>query len=213
MNHWIDTLLILVLLINIYVLGTSRLFAFVKAVALQSVILAVLPLLSQQYDAVHSWILFGLVLAIKGVLIPAFIVQTIKKIKIKREIEPFISFSSSLFMGMLIVIVAFWLGDRIKLPLQLASFLVLPVSLATILIGLLILITRKKAVTQVVGYLLLENGIYILRLTLLGKIPLLIEVGILLDVFVAVFIMGIVLYHIDREFDHINIDELARLKG
>ena len=77
--------------------------------------------------------------------------------------------------------------------------------------GLMVLITRAKAITQVVGYLMLENGIYLFGLTLSERVPFLVEVGVLLDVFVGVFIMGIVVFHINREFDSISAANLTEL--
>jgi len=90
--------------------------------------------------------------------------------------------------------------------------LLVPVALVTLLCGLLVLITRSKAVTQVVGYLMLENGVYLFGLTLVERISFLVEVGVLLDVFVAVFIMGIVVFHINREFDSISAENLVELR-
>lgn len=92
------------------------------------------------------------------------------------------------------------------------SDFLLPVSAATILVGLLILISRVKAITQVVGFLVVENGIYLFGLMLLKRTPLLVELGILLDLFVGVFIMAIVVYHIRREFDHMDTHLLDALK-
>ena len=85
--------------------------------------------------------------------------------------------------------------------------------LATLLIGLFVIVSRRKAITQVLGYIVVENGIYALGVALVGDVPLLVELGVLLDVFVAVFIMSIAAYHISREFDHIDVDQLDRLKG
>jgi len=87
------------------------------------------------------------------------------------------------------------------------------VAIMTVFTGLFILMSRKKAITQVLGYIIMENGIYLMGLALVGEMPLLIETGILLDIFVAVFIMGIAVFHINREFDHIDVNELNRLKG
>ena len=78
--------------------------------------------------------------------------------------------------------------------------------------GLLILVSRVKAITQVVGYLVVENGIFLFGLTLLHEMPLMVELGILLDVFVGVFVMAIVVYHMRREFDHMDTHMLDRLK-
>ena len=88
------------------------------------------------------------------------------------------------------------------------------VIVASVFVGLcfLLLATRRKAITQVVGYLMLENGIYTFGLTLAERVPLLVELGVLLDVFVGVFVMGIVVFHINREFDSISSAHLTELK-
>ena len=93
-----------------------------------------------------------------------------------------------------------------------ALALLIPAALATVLIGLLVLVSRTLALTQVVGYIVVENGIFLFGLTLVREMPLLVELGILLDVFVGVFVMGIVVYHISRTFDHIDTQELTQLK-
>jgi hydrogenase-4 component E len=92
------------------------------------------------------------------------------------------------------------------------SGFLLPGALFTILSGLMIIISRRKALTQVIGYLAMENGVYAFGAALAVEEPLLVEMGILLDVLVAVFIMGITIHHISREFDHIDTDRLSELK-
>ena len=86
------------------------------------------------------------------------------------------------------------------------------VALATVVIGLLVLTTRRKAISQVVGYLVLENGIYVFGLSQVTRAPFLVEAGVLLDVFVGVFIMGIVVFHINREFDSLDSARLSELR-
>jgi hydrogenase-4 component E len=86
------------------------------------------------------------------------------------------------------------------------------VALATLMIGLIVLITRTKALSQVLGYLMLENGIYLFGLTQTRRVPFLVEAGVLLDVFVGVFVMGIVVFHINREFDSISALKLTELR-
>ena len=81
------------------------------------------------------------------------------------------------------------------------------------IIGLLVLATRAKAMTQVVGYLVLENGIFIFGLLLVERMPFLVEVGVLLDLFVGVFVMGIIINHINREFDSLDPHRLTELQG
>jgi hydrogenase-4 component E len=89
---------------------------------------------------------------------------------------------------------------------------VVPASLATVWAGFLMLTTRKKAIMQVLGYLILENGIFLFGLLLLEAMPFLVEVGILLDLFTGVFVMGITIFHINREFSSISTEHLTGLK-
>ena len=90
--------------------------------------------------------------------------------------------------------------------------LVVPVAIFMMLAGLFLIVSRKKALTQVIGYLVVENGIYAFGVAIMHEAPFLVEIGVLLDAFVAVFIMGIILFHINREFDHIDTDRLITLK-
>jgi hydrogenase-4 component E len=125
--------------------------------------------------------------------------------------EPLIGFTVSMLLGAGAVALAFSIGPRLPLPDQRSAMLV-PVALATVVIGLVVLTTRRKAVSQVVGYLILENGIYVFGLSQLERVPFLVEAGVLLDIFVGVFIMGIVVFHINREFDSIDSARLTELR-
>jgi len=89
----------------------------------------------------------------------------------------------------------------------------MPSALFSLLTGLMIIVTRRKALTQVIGYLTMENGVYLFGTVLMIEEPFLVEMGVLLDVFVAVFIMGITIYQINSEFDHIDTDRLSELKN
>src|SRR5260221_8566248 len=100
------------------------------------------------------------------------------------------------------------------LPLanKLVGLFIVPASFATVWTGFLMLTTRRKAIMQVLGYLLLENGIFLFGLLLLEAMPFLVEVGVLLDLFTGVFIMGIIVHHISREFASISTEHLTELK-
>ena len=105
-----------------------------------------------------------------------------------------------------------WLGARLSTSLPVASPLLLPTALATALTGLFLIVSRQKALTQVMGYLGMENGIYLFGLAVARDEPFLVELGVLLDLLVGVFVMGIAVFHISREFDHIDVDQLSALK-
>ncbi len=120
---------------------------------------------------------------------------------------------ASLLVGLAAARRSAWLGGRLPLPPRAGRPpLLVPVALFTMLIGLFLIVSRRKAVMQVLGYLAMENGIYAFGMALAVEEPLLVEMGVLLDVFVAVFVMGIAIYHISREFDHIDTDRLSALK-
>ena len=84
---------------------------------------------------------------------------------------------------------------------------------STLLVGVFIIVSRRLALNQVLGYLVMDNGIYLLGVSMVGHVPLVIEMGVLTDAFVAVFVMSIATWHISREFDHIEVDRLSHLKG
>lgn len=212
MKEWLDTILISILLINLLILGTSRLGTFVKIVALQGLFLAMLPWMLHEHT-VHTWIICVLILAIKGWMIPHFMFHTIRKLHIRREIEPFIGFTPSLVLGMGFILLAFWIGDRLELPFPVMTNLLVPAAIATLLTGLMMLVSRRKAATQVLGYVVLENGIFIFALALASEMPVTVEAAILLDVFALVFIMGITLNHIKDMFEDVDIVDLTNLRG
>ena len=116
-------------------------------------------------------------------------------------------------IGIFLLAVSFWVGRRLPLPVHGGSSLVVPGAISAILTGLFLITSRRQAVMQVLGYLVMENGIAAFGLAVVPEIPLLIELGILLDVFVGVFVMAIAIWHISHEFDNINTDQLSTLKG
>jgi hydrogenase-4 component E len=139
--------------------------------------------------------------------------RTLRELATQREIEPFIGYGISIIAGTIALVTCMWLSSRLPFPEPLMSPLIVPVAFFTIMSGLFLIISRKKALTQVLGYLVLENGIYAFGVALVRQQPMLVELGILLDIFVAVFVMGIAMFHINREFDHIDTDQLSRLRS
>jgi len=212
----IDTVLVLVILLNLGMLGVSRLSTLVRLFALQSLLLAFLPLaeslLHGELSGAHGLLIAGGTIGIKVILIPFILLRIIRTGEVHREVEPFIGFTASVFVGALLVIGSFTVATRLPLPIEPLSKLVVPVSLSVLLLGLLTLVSRLQAITQVLGFLVVENGIFVLGLPLLKQTPLMVELGILLDLFVGVFIMAIVVYHIRREFDHMDTHLLDALK-
>lgn len=203
MNSFHELLLLLVVLTDFWVLGATRLSSTIRATAIQGALLAALPLALHPHLSPH---LVGLalgVLAVKAFIVPHFLTRAIREAAVRREVEPLIGFTSSLMLGATAVAFSFAIAPRLPLP-EMPSATLVPVALATAIIGLVVLTTRNKALSQVVGYLVLENGIYVFGLSQTERVPFLVELGVLLDVFTGVFIMGIVVFHINRAFDSLD---------
>jgi hydrogenase-4 component E len=206
-----ELLLLCVVLTNFWVLGTTRLSPAIRATAIQGALLAALPVALHPGWSLHLISLAAGTFVVKSLLLPTFLSWAIREAAVRREIEPLIGFSASLLLGSLAVALSFGIAQHIPLPGS-SSALLVPVALATVMVGLLVLTTRNKAVSQVVGYLILENGIYVFGLSQAERVPFLVELGVLLDIFVGVFIMGIVVFHINREFDSLDSARLNELR-
>lgn len=211
-----DSVLVLVLLLNLGLLAVSRLATGVRLFALQSALLAFLPLATEVLEGepldAHVFLIAAGTIALKVLLIPRILLRIIRTGEEHREVKPFIGFTTSVFVGAWLVIGAFAVAARLPLPTPPVSRMIVPVSMSTVLLGLLTLVSRLKAITQVLGFLVLENGLFVFGLLLLKQTPLLVELGILLDLFVGVFLMAIVVYHIRREFDHMDTHLLDALQ-
>jgi hydrogenase-4 component E len=212
MAETLNLLLVVVLLLNFLMLGTSRLRAVIRAAGAQGMLLGVAFLAMHGASGLRSVSVGLAVFAIKGVLIPNILIRALRSQAIRREVEPFVSFTTSLLLGAVATGLSVLFARTLPLVPADAGLLLVPASLATVLTGFIVLTTRRKALTQVVGYLTLENGIFIFGLTLVEAMPFLVEVGVLLDVLVAVFVMGVVVEHINREFTSIGEDELTELR-
>ena len=213
MNALLDAILVLLLLTNLRLLGSSRLNVCVRTVAWQAVLLGLLPLVAQWDSLTGRVVLIAVVsTALKAGVLPWLLRKAAREANVEREVEPILGFTTSLLVGVVLLAVALHVGTRLPLPHNQTSTFLIPVSLYTMMVGLLLIVSRVKAVTQVLGYLAMENGIYAFGMAFAIEEPLLVEMGILLDVFVGVLVMGIMIHHISREFDHIDTDRLSSLR-
>lgn len=211
MNPLADQFLVLCLLINFIVLGTSRLAFSVRAVAFQGVLLGILPALVHPFSW-HLVLIVVSIILVKGALIPVLIIRAIRQAEIQREFVPFIGYIPSLVLGALFTALAFIFAAKLPLAPEHEGLLFVPASIATVMSGFLILMGRRKAISQVIGYLLMENGIFIFGLLLADAMPLMVEAGALLDLLVGIFVMGIVINHISREFSTLDTSRLSTLR-
>ena len=214
MGSWINIIIIVIVFMNLIMAVSSRIATCIRTVAVQGALIAFLPLMISGSSIAADRLVFSIMSVIlKGFLFPWLLFRAQREADVRREIEPIGgSYSFSLIICLVLFLVSCWLSSRLPYIRPVSFEWIVPVSLATFFTGAFIIVSRTKALTQVLGYLVLENGIYLFGMALLVEQSLLVELAILLDIFVAVFVMGIAIFHISREFDHINTHQLSELK-
>ena len=214
MSSLAELVFILVVVIDLFLLAPSRLGAAIRIVAMQGALLGALPLLliTEGHSVGHALLLAAGALAIKGFLVPWMMFRAIREASIRREMEPIVGFVPSMVLGGAGVALAFAFAGGLPLPNGAAHPYLVPAALSTVWAGLLLVVSRKKAVNQVLGFLVLENGVFVFGLLLSDFMPIMVEAGVLLDLFAAVFVMGIVMFHINREFSSLDTSHLSALK-
>ncbi|MFA7249752.1 MAG: hydrogenase [Dehalococcoidia bacterium] len=208
----VDTAAGLLVLSSLAMLATSRIATGIRLVAIQGLLLGAIAFLDgHEGVTMRSIALGGGTVLLKSALFPWLLSRAQHEARVQQEPDPFVSYPFSLAGGVTALGVAVWLSDRVTLTPDIDA-LVVAVGLFTTFAGLLLLVTRRIALGQVLGYIVLENGIATFGLAVAEQQPLLVELGVLLDVFVAVFVMGIAIVHINHEFDHIEVDQLSALR-
>jgi hydrogenase-4 component E len=205
------------ILVTAFLIVSSRNLSFyVRLFALQSLLLGVVALLVVVgYGETHILIAAILTVVVKAVTIPMVLDKIIDRINIQKEIELNINITTSLLICGALVILADSIAKPILETAQLTNqsvSRVLPVSIAMIMIGLFIMISRKQAVSQIIGLLTMENGLFLSGLSITFGMPLIVETGIFFDILVAAMILGVFVFRINQTFDSIDVDALRRLK-
>lgn len=212
MSEMLNLLVGLAMALNLVALGSGRLPTLIRAVAAQGVVLGAMPLvLGHHFDWRVAVVALATV-AGKGLVIPGMLRRAMRAANIEREIEPFVGFVPSLLLGAGGTIGAVALARALPLLPQHRDLLLVPGAMASVLTGFVLLIGRTKAISQVCGFLILENGIYLFGLLMIHATPLLVEAGILLDVTVGVFVIGIIVDRIQRAFDSLDTRKLTVLR-
>jgi hydrogenase-4 component E len=212
MTSLVNAILVIVLVINLFALGTSRILAVIRTVAVQGALLGFIPLLVHQHLTLPVFLMAMAAIGLKGVVIPAIMIRALRDAHIKREVEPLIGLLPSIILGALATAAALLFANQLPLAGAHDGALFVPTSIATVLAGFILLTTRFKALTQVVGYLVLENGIYIFGMLLVEAMPLVVEMGVLLDLLVGIFVICIIVNHINRAFSSMDTRRLVSLK-
>lgn len=219
MNGTLNLMIGLTMGLNLMALGSSRIPSLIRAMSVQGVVLGVMPLLIERlfgWEALrHHWPVLLVAVAtilVKGIIIPRLLNRAMRAANIDRDMEPLVGYVPSILLGAGGTIAAMALARSLPLLPEHAGSLLVPGALAAVLTGFVLLIGRTKAISQVCGYLILENGIYLFGLLLIHATPLLVEAGILLDLTVGVFVIGIIVDHIQRAFDTLDTRKLTVLR-
>ncbi|KHK01255.1 Hydrogenase-4 component E [Desulfovibrio sp. TomC] len=208
-----QTLMVALVCVNLAYLAVTRLRSLTRITAVQGVLLAAAPLaVLGPSPHGHAVILALGVLAIKGIGFPWLLARTLARLEVNPVVEPYLGFNVSLLAGVAGLLFSLWLETRLPFPPELFPPLLFPAALTSIFSGLALVVARRKALTQVIGYLAAENGIFLLGVPLSAQGSVWLELSVLLDVFVAVFVMGIALHHINKTFESIDVGRFCSLR-
>jgi hydrogenase-4 component E len=191
--------------------------ALVKLMAFQGVVVSAVPLfMGTEHGMTFSTFLFFLVLVlVKGFLIPGLMYIAVKRVVTSREVEPILGYHASLFAGLILIVFSVYVTNHLHLAMLPDSHKLLLVTAITVMgAGFILLMGRRKAITQVIGYLMMENGIYLFGTALAKQThtQFVVEFAVLLDLIVGVLVMGIVLNGINHAFDDVDTTLLGQLK-
>jgi hydrogenase-4 component E len=212
MIHPVDTILALVLLSVLVSFGSSRLPALIKVVAFQGVVVSIVPFFIGHGLTIGGVAFTIATLLIRGIAIPMFIYLAIKKVAIHREVEPIIGYHASLMAGLALMVAATFVSPKFNLPQTSGHALLLPTAITLLAAGMFLLMARRNAIAMVLGYIVMENGIYLVGTSFSVRTHHIVEFGILLDVLAGVMIMAVILQNINQAFDDVDTALLRSLK-
>lgn len=212
MIHPVDTLLTLVLLSVLFAYGTGRVQGLIKIIAFQGIVASIVPFFMNSDLSAGGVVFTFVTLAIRGIIIPLSIYLAIRKVAIHREVEPIIGYHFSILFGLILIVAATYISRQLNIPTINAYLLVMPTAIALLVTGMFLLIARRNAIAMVIGYIMMENGIYLVGTSFSVQARHIVEFGILLDVLAGVMIMAIIFQNIKRTFDDVDTALLRTLK-
>lgn len=215
MNQDLVILLAAGMLVTAYLMvGQRALFTAIRLYGLQSMLLGGVAVVMAVSDhRPHLLASAALTIGLKGVLIPWFLMRVIDRIGIHREIEPILNVPSSLLICLGLTVVGYRVSTGLAEGAGGAAHHVIGVSLSMLLMGLFLMVTRRKAVTQILALLTVENAVFLVALGATTGMPLIVELGISFDVIVAVLVLGVLVHRIVDRFESMDVSRLSKLKG
>jgi hydrogenase-4 component E len=203
----------ILLLLSFAMLSQRRILSLIHLYTLQGLTLVSANLVLGFVTAdVHLYISAALTLVLKVGLIPWILYRLVQRLNVKTDVEPLLNIPATLLVGIVLVIIAFNVASPIS---QLASSVArgtLGIALACVLLSFMMMITRAKAIPQVIGFLSMENGLFFAAAAATNGMPMIVELGIGLDVLVGILILGVFMFQIREQFDSLDIHHLEKLK-
>jgi hydrogenase-4 component E len=203
----------LVLIFGILLLWRRSIGAYISSFRWQSVFLAiVLTLIAYFGDDPELYFVAAFSFILKVVILPHYLERMRSRLEVTREIEPYVNYASSLILAGMLVLLAYVVTRPLMLVSTLPTRSGIPLAMGLIFVGFFVILSRKKALTQIVGFLVMENGIVLLAALGTYGIPLIVEIGVFLDVLMGFLVMQVLVYHIQGTFESIDVDQLNQLK-
>jgi hydrogenase-4 component E len=203
----------LLLLLAFAMLSQRRIVTLVNLLALQGAVLCLATLLvAWRTGESHLYISALLTLALKVAFLPWLLRRLIRQLEVYWDTEPMINIGGTMLIGVLIVIFAFGLAQPISALASTATRSSIGVAVAVILLAFLTMITRRKAMSQIVGFLSMENGLFFAAMSATYGMPMVVELGVALDVLVAMLVLGVFFFQIRERFESLDLHHLESLK-
>ena len=213
MERFLDVVLVFTLLSNLAILGSNRLSNLIRLTAAQGAAISIVTVLGHAAAIdVESWVIAGLNFTVMGVLAPWMLRRAVREAQVEEAVDPYLGYVVSLALGLVMFVFSYWLFTKVPAMSFAHLARLLPFAMTNVLCGLFLITFRRRAITQVIGYLVVANGVTLFGIGLASEQPLLVEMGILVDAFLAVLVMGIAIYHINQEFDSIDVSRLDALR-
>ena len=212
-GNLIDLCAVMMLLASVMAVATTRMKPLINLFSLQSVFLALLAfVVAWSSGNPHIYIMCALTLALKVIVMPRMLLYIMSRINVDKEVELSLGIPGSLLVSGLMIILSYYITEPLLVSIETVERNCLALSVSILLIGLLIMCTRRKAITETTGLLMMENGLFLGALALSHGMPLIVELGAFFDVMVAVIIIGIFAYRINRSFNSVDTSFLRRLR-
>lgn len=203
----------IILLLAFAMLAQRRVMPLINLFAYQGLTLAVsTAVVAASTGQHHLYWSAGLTLVLKALLLPWILHRLVRRLHAKWEVESLINVPTTMLVGIGLVIIAFNVALPISLLSQTITRGTLGIALATVMLAFLMMITRTKAIPQVVGFLAMENGLFLAATSATYGMPMVVELGIALDVLVGAIILGVFFFQIRDQFDSLDIRHMERLK-